>query len=322
MYPSIAVVIPSYNSETTIESAILSVLNQTEPPEEVIVVDDGSIDGTASKLEQFSGRVRLIRQKNQGAAVARQTGTNAATTDYIAYLDADDWWPIIKIARCREIIKSEDVHFLLADLQRARPGDSQEAYLPRNSSFYPMSRKYFNKASASTTTKDLYKMSPEDGLSLLLYSFPVYPSTMLVKRSVIMAVGGWDTRFRRCQDFDIGLRIARRFPLYYLDDVQAILGLHEGNIDCYAYVVKQTEGDIKVLKAHLEAEPSTSPYHRQVAQALGRKFCSLGYSHRRSGQNKLARQSYAKAIWWQGCRMHALVRWALVSLLCLTRRGK
>jgi len=313
--PSIAVVIPAYNAEETVETAILSALCQVDPPEETIVVDDGSTDNTVTVVNKFSDRVRLISQGNQGSAVARQTGTAAANSDYIAYLDSDDWWPEGKITRCREIIAKEDINFMLMDLQRARPGDAPEAYLEKNNSFFPWVKEYFTGRASKSGINNLFKLEPEIGLSLLLHGFPVFPSTVLVKRSVVGAVGGWDARFRRCQDFDIGLRIARRFPLHYLDEVQAIIGLHGGNDDAYAYIVKQTEGDIRVLKAHLEAEQTGSPYYRQVSEALGHKYCGLGYLHRKAGKYKLARQSYAQALRWPGHRMHALIRWILLYKL-------
>lgn len=314
--PSIAVVIPAYNSEKTIEKAILSVLAQTSPVQEVIVVDDGSADGTASLVEEHFKCVSLIRQGNQGAAVARQTGTLAAVADYVAYLDSDDWWPENKIERCKAIIAVKDIDFMLGDLQRAWPDDGPAEYLPRNSSFFPWARRYFEGRPSRSSIENLYRLEPEDGLSLLLEGFPVYPSTVVVRRRAVKAVGGWDSRFRRCQDFDIGLRLARRFPLHYLDEVQAIVGLHGGNDDdaCayYKYVVRQTEGDIRVLLAHLEDEPPRTQYHCQVTKALGRKYCGLGYVHRGIGNYKLARQSYAKAIKVSGCRTHALIRWALL----------
>jgi len=312
MRHSIAAVIPAYNAEFTIEMAIICVLNQADAPEEVIVVDDGSTDNTTTVVEQFGDRVRLIRQENQGSAVARQSGSVAANSDYIVYLDSDDWWPENKIARYREIIAKENVDFMLADLQRARPGDGQEAYLPKNISFFPWARGYFKGRAVSSGIENLYKLEPDIGLSLLLHGFPVFPSTALIRRRVIEAVGGWDARFRRCQDFDIGLRIARRFSLHYLDEVQAILGLHGGNDDVYAYLVKQTEGDIKVLTVHLESELPNTSYHHQVSEALGRKYCGLAYSHRKAGQFKLSRQSYAKAVGFPGRRIHAFLRWVLL----------
>ncbi|PNU19972.1 hypothetical protein C2E25_09885 [Geothermobacter hydrogeniphilus] len=308
---SIAVVIPACNAEQTIAAAIRSVLAQVAPPEEIIVVDDGSVDDTAGVVTGLFDSVRLIRQPNQGAAVARQTGTAAATTDYIAYLDADDWWPEGSFANCREAIEREKVDFLLADLQRARPGDGEDAYWPRNRTFFPWADKYFSGCRTDSGMDKLYKLPPELGLSLLLHGYPVFPSTMLVRREVLETVGGWDARFRRCQDFDLGLRIARYFPLHYLDEVQAILGLHEGNENARDYYLKQTRGDIRVLLAHLDESRDDATYRRQVAEALGRKYCGLGYSHRVSGEGRLARENYLKSFQWPGKRTHALIRWCL-----------
>lgn len=312
MKPSIAAVIPAYNAENTIQKAIQSVLDQREVPEEIIVVDDGSSDSTTELVDKFGKDVTLIRQKNQGAAAARQTGTEASRSDYIAYLDADDWWPEGKIARCREIMAKADIDFMLTDLQRARPGDGPEAYLPRNRSFYPWLKAYLKDGAKTSEVKNFYRLEPEMGLSLLLRGFPVYPSTALVKHSVIEFANGWDARFRRSEDFDLGMRIARHFPLHYLDEVQAIVGLHAGNEDYYTYFVKQTEGDIKVLSAHLNAEPDNSSYRRMFAQALGRKLYNLGNSHRNHNQFGYARQSYSRALKYPGFRIRALTRLALV----------
>lgn len=113
MSASITVVFPACNAEKTVETTVLSVLAQTDQPEEIIVVDDGSRDGNSSAIEKFGNRVILLRQENQGAAMARQTGTEAATSDYIGYLDAGDWWPKNKIQRCRELITVEDIDFML-----------------------------------------------------------------------------------------------------------------------------------------------------------------------------------------------------------------
>lgn len=311
-HPSITVVIPAFNSAATISNALVSALTQTEPPEEIIVVDDGSTDATGEVVRSFGSAVRLITQPNQGSAVARQTGTEAATSDYIAYLDADDWWPTDKLSVCRAILVQEEIHFLLADLQGANPGDPPEAYLPRNTTFFPWIRQYLDGHQANAGIADLYRLPPKIGLSLLLHGFPVHPPTALIKRAVILSVGGWDARFRRCQDFDLGLRIARQFPLHFLDRVQAFVGLHEFNKDESKYVIKQTQGDIRVLEAHLAAEPLESPYHQQVAKALARKCCNLGYYYRKAGEIRQARHAYYRALQWPGKRLHALCRWALL----------
>lgn len=309
MHSSIAVIIPAFNSAATVQTAIRSVLGQLASPDEIIVVDDGSTDGTAGAVKTFGSQVRLLRQRNQGAAVARQTGSEAATADYLAYLDADDWWPEDKLSICGDVLGYEQGDFLLADLQRGAPGASEDNYLPRNMTFYPWAREYIEQEGIPGGREGLYRLLPSQALSLLLRGYPVYPSALLVSRRALFDVGGWDARFRRCQDFDLGLRLARKYPLHYLDRVQAILGLHEVNNDAVRYSIKQTEGDIRVLTAHYEASNSDRGYQRKVAAALGQKYCNLGYLRRKVREPKLARQAYLSAVPWPGNRMHAICRW-------------
>ena len=312
---SISVVIPAYNSEKTIKNTILNVLQQTEPPEEVIVVDDGSTDDTASVIGCFDARLKLIQQKNQGPSVARQIGTEAASGDYIAYLDADDWWPANKIERWRKILDKEKIDFMMADLQRAKQGDEPKNYLPRNSSIYPWAKEYFQDGrKASSGIKNLFYLDNAIGLSFLLQGFPVYPSTLLVKRNVTFSVGGWDSRYRCAEDFDIGLRITRKYGLHYLNEVGAIVGLHEGHADLYNYVVKQTEGDIQVLLGHLKYESDESSYYRLVSEAVGRKYRGLGYFHRQYNNYRQACKCYREALNWPGYKLHTLTRWFFTSM--------
>lgn len=91
-YPKVSVVIPAYNAEETLAKTLESVLQQTVPAGEIIVVDDGSRDATCTVVEQFGERVRLIRQENAGPSAARNHGIREARYGWIALLDADDTW--------------------------------------------------------------------------------------------------------------------------------------------------------------------------------------------------------------------------------------
>jgi glycosyltransferase involved in cell wall biosynthesis len=88
----ISAVIPAYNCEAHIARAIDSVLNQTHPADEIIIVDDGSSDDTVQAVRSYGDKVTLIQQENAGASAARNTGIEAATGNWIAFLDADDEW--------------------------------------------------------------------------------------------------------------------------------------------------------------------------------------------------------------------------------------
>ena len=104
-----SVVIPAYNAEHTIGEAIASVLAQTVIPHEVIVVDDGSSDGTRDEVYRADSRVRLIEQKNAGPGAASTAGLAAVNTGLVAMLDADDLWVPEKADRQIARLRSEPV---------------------------------------------------------------------------------------------------------------------------------------------------------------------------------------------------------------------
>ncbi len=97
--PTVSVVIPAYNAAATIEAAIRSALEQTRPPDEIIVVDDGSSDNTAAIVAAMHPAITLIRQANAGCGRARNTGVRSAHGDWLALLDADDLWLPTKLER-------------------------------------------------------------------------------------------------------------------------------------------------------------------------------------------------------------------------------
>src|SRR5690349_24440198 len=99
---TVSVVMPAFNAEATIASAVASVRRQTRGDWELVVVDDGSADRTAALAEMAAAldrRIRVIRQRNQGVSAARNAGIEAATGRYLAFLDADDTWLPGKLQR-------------------------------------------------------------------------------------------------------------------------------------------------------------------------------------------------------------------------------
>ncbi len=103
--PTITVVVPVYNAERFLDESLRAVLGQTRPPDEVVVVDDGSTDGTGEVLRRFAGDVRVIRQENAGHAAAYNRGFAAARGDFVARSDADDVWLPAKLARQEELLR-------------------------------------------------------------------------------------------------------------------------------------------------------------------------------------------------------------------------
>lgn len=104
---STTVIIPVHNGERYLAAAIRSVLAQTHPPAEILVVDDGSTDASASIARAFDPPVRVLTQANLGPAAARNLGVAHATGDLLAFLDADDLWLPDKLARQIQVLQDE-----------------------------------------------------------------------------------------------------------------------------------------------------------------------------------------------------------------------
>jgi glycosyltransferase involved in cell wall biosynthesis len=304
----ISVVIPAYNAAETLGACLKSVLTQSLPPMEVIVVDDGSQDATSEIARSFGRAVTLLRQENQGSAVARQAGTECASEDHVAYLDADDWWPESRLATCVEILEMDTVHFLHTDFIRAVPGADPADHLPRNTSFYPWFIDYLGKQAVALERPNLFRLPQPRALDSLLTGFPYYPSASIARRQTILEVGGWDRRFRRCQDFDIALRITRRYPMHFLNEILATVGINAGHKDLVRYVIQQSLGNIKVLEAHHADHASDLQYQRQIAHTIGRRYYALGNTYQEAGQIRAARDAYRKSISWPGKKLKAFIR--------------
>ncbi len=104
--PLVTCIIPVFNSEKYIESAIESVLNQTYKNIEIIVIDDGSTDDTPKLIKQYDGKIRYIRQANSGSAAARNLGISNSSGEFIGFLDSDDMWDKNKITLQLECLEN------------------------------------------------------------------------------------------------------------------------------------------------------------------------------------------------------------------------
>jgi len=118
----VSVIVPAYNAQATLAAALRSALQQSVPPLEVVVVDDGSADGTAAVAEAFGPKVRLIRQANGGPGSARNTGIRAARGAWIGLLDADDIWLPTKLER--QLALDDDARIGIIACLSDKPGQT------------------------------------------------------------------------------------------------------------------------------------------------------------------------------------------------------
>jgi glycosyltransferase involved in cell wall biosynthesis len=162
--PAISVVIPCYNGARFLREALDSVLAQTHPAREVIVVDDGSTDDSAAVAASYGPPVRVIRQPNQGESVARNRGIDAAEGDWVAFLDADDWWLPEKLEEQAKLM-----------------GPEVGAVCSGNSASYPDGR------------EDLHFSRPEsfERSWIMEHGAPCHISTLLVRRDIPARFPTW-----------------------------------------------------------------------------------------------------------------------------------
>lgn len=196
-YPLITVVIPVYNSEKYISSAIESVLTQTYQNFEIIIINDGSTDNTKRVIESFNdSRIKYIEQKNAGPAAARNKGLENAIGEYIAFLDADDLWKPEKLELQINVFKGHDDICLTYSALEVL---SSENILIELHSFKNYKR------------MDLVKF-------LLFDHIAIMPAVM-IKKTYLDEVGYFNPGLYTGEDWDLWLRLALKANFFYTDKI-------------------------------------------------------------------------------------------------------
>ncbi len=189
----VSVIIPTFNRAWCLFEAIDSVITQTYPNYELIIIDDGSTDDTQKRLATRDG-VAVIRQQNQGVSAARNKGIKASKGELIAFLDSDDLWLPDKLA--------VQVKFFTQN-----PGamicQTQESWIRNGKRIHPKNR--HRKASGYFF---------ERSLELCLVS----PSAVMIKRKLFDELGHFDEHLPACEDYDLWLRIGAHLPIYLIDE--------------------------------------------------------------------------------------------------------
>ena len=216
MNSDISVIIPVYNGQTHIAKAIDSVIRQTWTPMEIIVVNDGSTDNTLDVLLSYSGRVTIITTPNRGVSSARNTGIKVAKAAWIAFLDADDAWHDDKLEK--------QVNALAAHPQ-AGICCCDYSYQERNA---PETTYFTYLASINAGSVDAWANNPL--LGLIGINFVGTASTVLVKRSLLRTLGGFNAKFKQAEDYDLWIRCALHAGFAVMPDVLVRKVRHTSNL--------------------------------------------------------------------------------------------
>lgn len=260
--PSCSVVIPAFNAARWIRHAINSVLVQTHPLRQVVVVDDGSTDRTADLLGSFGDRVLVVRQNNQGVASARNAGAALTDSTHLAFLDADDVWEPDKIAlqmarfaaepelamvQCGVVEVDADGHELSGLVLKGRSGD-----IYRN----------------------------------LVMQEPVVcggGSGPVFARWVFDIVGGFDPRFSTSADWHLWLRAARHGPVGLVDEPLLRYRIHDSNM--HTNVDAERHDMLLGLREAIANDPVLAPVATRALARCHRTLAGGYWKHGRYGSS-------------------------------------
>lgn len=217
--PTVSVVIPTYNRARFLPAAVASVRAQTYPCDEILIVDDGSVDDTPEVVNALGAGVRLIRQANAGPAAARNRGIQEARGTLVAFLDTDDRWLPGKIeAQVDLFLRMPDLGLACADMSV----ENGEGVCLVESNF--RLRGLYEEFAALGGTP-----IPNAPRRLLELNF-VNTSTVLARRDLLQGLGGFDKRLRYGEDLELWLRIAAQRPVACVPSVQEIRVEHDSNV--------------------------------------------------------------------------------------------
>lgn len=213
----VSVVIPTYNRAHTVERALASALDQTHAPLEVIVVDDGSIDGTADRLGKWADpRLRYIRRPHAGVAATRNAGVALSRGELVAFLDSDDVWKRNKLGcEVSFLARHPEVDAVFTDLEK-HDGDR---FVP---SFMRDSPLFARRLGAGAYPDGLVLSQREMYLYLLQEVF-VKPSALTMRRAAFERTGGFDESWSSSEDWEFLLRFARWGRFGYIDRPLTVL---------------------------------------------------------------------------------------------------
>lgn len=234
-FPLVSVVMPTYNGEKFLDKALMSVFAQTYKNYEVIVVDDDSqIPQTEAICRKYGDRIKYVKIRHAGQSAARNAGIRNSRGEYIAFLDDDDLWMSEKLEKqitFYETLKAKGIH----------PGLIYTGHRIIDESGVPFS-------------SYLYKCEGNQLRTLLFLDFIGTPSSVMTTRSVLDDVGFFDESMTTSEDFELWLRIARKYPIYSVNEI--LIGYR----DRLGSVSKSAEKKSKATSDMISRKLSSSEY--------------------------------------------------------------
>jgi len=303
--PKISVVVPCFNAARYVVATLRSVLAQSGFDLDVVVVDDGSSDGSADVVAAALPTVRVVRSENRGAAAARNAGIACARHDWIAFADADDLWLPGKLR----------AQWALLALQ---PG-ARMAYTDVH--LWPSTEPSPSAAFLADFERIAADPSRWQGPAgwiypQLLRNCEIATPTVLIHRSVLDEVGVFDTGLSLGEDYDLWLRVSRATPILRVHAPMVLYRIHESNTTRRAPERNYKEEVIARALARwgYRSPDGTLADKSAVMRHLARSWVDFGVPHLLAGNFSTARQAAFKALRVDPSHWTA---WKLMSLALL-----
>lgn len=273
-----SIVIPVYNRGALVLEAIRSALSQVPRPREVIVVDDGSTDDTVRQIEESQLDVVLVCAEHQGRSEARNRGIAVSTGEYIGFLDSDDRWLPSKLSRQLALIHEMGPRTIATGYVKIIDGTGRE-----DSEFTARLRKLTEK-----TVRSRFD------LPSLLFHPAIYPSSLLMSREVLQAVGGFDATMEPLEDWDLMLRLAEEHYFRAVPWPPVIeYRVHTNNTGGQSIAYGAVAVCNKLERGGLDSWSASSRSAMHLAR--GRALRSLGEG--RTGRGEIARSIRRSPFW-------------------------
>ena len=198
-----SVIIPLYNKASYIEKAVQSILSQTFKGYELIIVNDGSTDNSLEIVQQLNNstiqQFNIINQSNSGVSTARNNGVKASKYDYIAFLDADDWWEPDYLYQMKQFIENyKQAGLWAAKYFKVKNGKNIEANIGLKNNFIMGYIDYFK----------VY------GKTMWM---PFYAPSVIIHKNILLEFNGFKPNLKLGEDFDLWVRIALKYNIAYLN---------------------------------------------------------------------------------------------------------
>ena len=268
--PLVSVVVPVYNAEKYIRSAIDSVLAQDYRPLEIVVVDDGSTDATLQVLSEYEDQIRIFSQPNKGSAAARNLGAKLAEGAYVAFIDADDYWFPGKLRAQVAALQETGARMSFSRFQFWHADDN---------GLWPAPELALPEVPGQMVAGPLVEIRWV--YADLLLDCLVWTSTVVVERQILLNIGGFNEDLRKGQDYDLWLRLSREFAMASLGQVTALYRIHGESIThapnsrCFEYEIVSNA----VKRWGVTGPDGRTPGKAAVVTRIRRAACNFASSH-------------------------------------------